>query len=376
MLSCEETRDEFSALLDGELDTGRRTAVERHLAECAECLRELGRYQKVSDLYANLEAVHAPEDFEQRVARAIRPKTTPFPLRRAPWRRLVPVLAAAALALIAVTYFAVMPAVHAPGQIQLSKMEAPKVVPAAGLERDKGIAPEGSPAPKRKERAPESEARDQSLPPQPTSTSGEERESGRLSDRNAEAAAPTLDSPAPATRKKSSQEVNVEDAGNDGAAKAKRPEEPAPQVQEKLTAAAAEPRPEQKDEKPSMAPPPSVAAAPAAPAPKPAAAAAASPPSPSAGRSAGVSARGPTGGQDDSTHRWVGGRRFILHAEEWQEESYAGQPAESITRGSDRYQALVRAHPEVAKIGLLKPKVLFSLDNTWYRIEPRGGTSR
>lgn len=100
---CALVREEFSALLDNELPPGARAEVDAHLTECAPCLRALDGMKKVSDLYATLPRVGAPEDFEARVRRAVRPGLLRFPaLSGQGWTALA---AAAGTALIAGTYF-------------------------------------------------------------------------------------------------------------------------------------------------------------------------------------------------------------------------------------------------------------------------------
>ncbi len=82
MPGCEQIRDGFSALLDGELDPEAHAALEEHLGGCAECLRELGGYKKVNDLYGGLAPVMAPDGFEEGFQEKLRPRVAgvlPFP---------------------------------------------------------------------------------------------------------------------------------------------------------------------------------------------------------------------------------------------------------------------------------------------------------
>lgn len=65
--NCQEVREEFSALLDGELAVDEQDGVEQHLSGCAECLRELDGLKRVNDLYDGLPAVNAPEEFTIKV---------------------------------------------------------------------------------------------------------------------------------------------------------------------------------------------------------------------------------------------------------------------------------------------------------------------
>lgn len=72
-LECDHIRNEFSALLDNELNPEDRELVEEHLSECSECLRELHGYKVVSDAYRFHHPVKAPDDFEARFHAAIAP---------------------------------------------------------------------------------------------------------------------------------------------------------------------------------------------------------------------------------------------------------------------------------------------------------------
>ena len=86
---CEEVRDEFSALLDGELSSEELEAVEAHLSQCADCLRVLDGMKQVDNLFTGMENVRAPEDFEDRVLRTVRPKLLRFSLGPIARRRIL-----------------------------------------------------------------------------------------------------------------------------------------------------------------------------------------------------------------------------------------------------------------------------------------------
>ncbi|HIJ73870.1 MAG TPA: hypothetical protein HPP83_07195, partial [Candidatus Hydrogenedentes bacterium] len=99
-MDCPEVRDEFSALLDGELDLARRSAVEAHLAKCSDCLRELDRLKRVDRVYRELPKQAAPAGFEHRVRASLRSsrlRLRPVGLRR---RAVWPLAAAAAMFLL------------------------------------------------------------------------------------------------------------------------------------------------------------------------------------------------------------------------------------------------------------------------------------
>lgn len=76
--ACEQIRSEFSALLDDELNSEDRELVEEHLAECAECLRELHGFKQVADAYRYHHPVKAPDDFEERLRDAMAPAPARF----------------------------------------------------------------------------------------------------------------------------------------------------------------------------------------------------------------------------------------------------------------------------------------------------------
>lgn len=101
-VNCMEVQEDFSALLDNELTLEERERIEGHLSECAECLRELDALKQVDVAYSALSTVKAPEDFEEGVRQAIRPRTLRFPAlggaRSMRWMR--PAAAMAALLLV------------------------------------------------------------------------------------------------------------------------------------------------------------------------------------------------------------------------------------------------------------------------------------
>lgn len=106
---CTDVREEFSALLDGELSPEQQERVEAHLAQCADCLRELDGLKRIDTLYRDLPGVPAPEDFEVRLRKAIRPNIIRFPRLSLRNRPLITALAsAAALVLVVGASFMVL----------------------------------------------------------------------------------------------------------------------------------------------------------------------------------------------------------------------------------------------------------------------------
>jgi len=100
-MECAEVREEFSALIDGELAPEQRAGVEAHLAHCSDCLRELDRIKRIDVLYRALTPQVAPSGFEEGVRKAalVSARRHARPRMR-PWPRLLPVLAVAAVLLV------------------------------------------------------------------------------------------------------------------------------------------------------------------------------------------------------------------------------------------------------------------------------------
>src|SRR5262245_42119609 len=96
-MSCGLEKDRLSGYYDGELDAAERAEVERHIASCSECLRELNELKvAVTDL-RSLDRVPAPPAVRLGIARA-----AAAPVVR--WQRWFQAgVAAAAAALFAVS---------------------------------------------------------------------------------------------------------------------------------------------------------------------------------------------------------------------------------------------------------------------------------
>jgi len=63
-IDCEQAQEEFSALLDGELNAEDQERVESHLAKCSACLRELSSVQEVQRVYGAQPLVTAPDEIK------------------------------------------------------------------------------------------------------------------------------------------------------------------------------------------------------------------------------------------------------------------------------------------------------------------------
>jgi anti-sigma factor RsiW len=102
-VSCEQAREQFSALVDETLTREERADVYAHLATCADCRRELAALERTVALVRGATPVRAPDGFVDRVVTAARP--TPWSVKIArgafsPWPVKIP-LGAAALLLVA-----------------------------------------------------------------------------------------------------------------------------------------------------------------------------------------------------------------------------------------------------------------------------------
>jgi hypothetical protein len=132
-MTCTETRDLFSALADDALTPVERAALDAHLAGCAECRRELARFERTVKLVRALDPAHAPAGFVDRVLAAAQP--VPWPRRLArrvarPWPTL-PLGAAALLVLggLAVLLFRGSPELQRAARYQSESPPAPTTAP-------------------------------------------------------------------------------------------------------------------------------------------------------------------------------------------------------------------------------------------------------
>ncbi len=131
MRSCDTMREDFSALLDGELTPFEQAEIEAHLSECSECLRILGGMKKVDDLYRALEPAVAPGDFEERLKQRLRPKVRLFTGRRMATRRIWLLAAAGLIAVLSL--FLMRMQTPSPDHMQLTRAQEPPTAPKGGL---------------------------------------------------------------------------------------------------------------------------------------------------------------------------------------------------------------------------------------------------
>ena len=128
-MNCHEARELSSALLDDALDADERSAVEAHLAGCAECRREVDRLRQTVALLRGAAPARAPAGFVDRVLAAAAPE----PWYRRLSRRLLSPLGAGlplgAAAVLTVAGIAVYVYQHTPELQQAARQEAPPPAP-------------------------------------------------------------------------------------------------------------------------------------------------------------------------------------------------------------------------------------------------------
>jgi len=81
-VSCQDTRELFSAWVDGEATPAERAGVEEHLRACADCRRELDRFRRTVALLSAVEPARAPAGFAERVLARAGPAPRPRLLER------------------------------------------------------------------------------------------------------------------------------------------------------------------------------------------------------------------------------------------------------------------------------------------------------
>lgn len=124
-MTCQDARELFSAHVDEALTADERAGLDAHLATCAECRRELDRFQRTVALVQGIPAPRAPAGFADRVLETARP--TPWPARIArglfvPWTRKLPLEAAA---VVMIAGLAVLVFERTPAMRQAARLDAP-----------------------------------------------------------------------------------------------------------------------------------------------------------------------------------------------------------------------------------------------------------
>ncbi|MBI2930849.1 MAG: zf-HC2 domain-containing protein [Planctomycetes bacterium] len=101
-MTCDLQKDKLSGYFDGELDERERAEVERHIAGCSDCLRELGELKAAVAQLRGLPRVAAPPSVRVAVDREVAPERR----RRPRWFHLS--IAAAAALMLTVSLFSIL----------------------------------------------------------------------------------------------------------------------------------------------------------------------------------------------------------------------------------------------------------------------------
>ena len=96
-MNCAFDKEKLSGYYDGELDAAEKAEVERHIASCSECLRELGELKSAAILVKELPRLRAPRSVAEGVRKEIQVAGRVHSFARA--RRTVMWAASAAAAL-------------------------------------------------------------------------------------------------------------------------------------------------------------------------------------------------------------------------------------------------------------------------------------
>src|SRR5579862_113684 len=70
-MNCAFDKEKLSAYFDGELGAGEKSEVERHIASCSECLRDLGELKSAALHIKELPRLRAPKSIAEGVSREI-----------------------------------------------------------------------------------------------------------------------------------------------------------------------------------------------------------------------------------------------------------------------------------------------------------------
>src|SRR6188768_359676 len=109
-MNCAFDKEKLSGYYDAELDAAEKAEVERHIASCSECLRELGELKSAAILVKELPRLRAPKSIAEGISREI--QTTGKVHQFAKMRRTILWASAAAAALFVglnVMYFSAAP---------------------------------------------------------------------------------------------------------------------------------------------------------------------------------------------------------------------------------------------------------------------------
>jgi anti-sigma factor RsiW len=132
-MTCDDARDLFSALVDDDLSSEERDALDAHLEVCPDCRRELEGFQRTVALVQAAPPVRAPAGFVDRVLTAVRPPPWYQRLARRLFVPLTVKLPLEAAAVVLVTFLAVHLYRETPDLQQASRPAAPPAVSEAPI---------------------------------------------------------------------------------------------------------------------------------------------------------------------------------------------------------------------------------------------------
>jgi len=338
----DELEEYFSPLLDDELDPETRATIEAELAESAEGLRSLDGFRRVDALYRGLEPVAAPDDFEVQVKEALDPGKPRLVSGRFLLTRVAPLAAAAAVLMVAGSFF--WPGGEKDGRMLVTQVEseappAPEPVKPPAPKRE-SVAP---PAPQAQGAAPETAkeigAAGQEPPGAPAKTPAWDTPPPAMppEDSAGQEQAMRMDMP---TLEGVGAVAGAELGGGGASVDSAEPAEKAYGVDVGRTAADAESRADD---------------APAEHAP-----------------ADGLKSRAfrPAPAKQPEPPAEAAGRRFAFHEDRWEQHGYAGQDTTPVYRGSERFSDVSETVEGMAEIAALGPRVIFRHEDTWYYLQP------
>lgn len=151
-MNCPFDKEKLSGYYDGELEAAEKAEVERHIASCSECLRELGELKSAALLVKELPRLRAPRSIAEGIASEIQSAGRVHSFERAR-RVLLWCAAAAAAGFVAVNVAYFSKTVQDPKPMALSVPPAKAVPPVARMapaDEAKAEAPLNEEAPRRR----------------------------------------------------------------------------------------------------------------------------------------------------------------------------------------------------------------------------------
>jgi len=189
-MTCDETRELLSALLDEALDAGERARVEAHLVGCPDCRREVDGLRATTGLLARVERARAPVGFVDRVMTQMRPVPWYRRLGRALFFPLSVKLPLEAGAMVVVAVLGVYLVQTTPELKDAARHDAPSASSPPSIERSAPSAPSAAAPPLARDREKESK-RLALMPQRPPASSADDTQSGARDEAQKNVGSPT-----------------------------------------------------------------------------------------------------------------------------------------------------------------------------------------